>query len=342
MTNTYPATNLQLQFDDNTGEWSYTEAAYDYRMSQPPTWSGYTTTDPDFEFAPDAPDTDPPDQDPCPEGYIYDNTLKQCVPDPDYNPRSFQNEPTGGGGGGEPTTDNYVSFRDMSYPDMIQYGQEKGYFNNAGTYIGEQDKGFLSFGKHMHADRYAKQLAQKGGKIWNPNETSLVGNLYIPKNDDLAKFIAGVDTWSNYATNVTSVKDIGQENIATVQGKTLDQIQQEIAEEKLKQEKIKTQQKENEITDDSGTGDSGTGDSGSGDSGSGDSGSGDSGSGTYQGDGYSAPGSGTQQNQPGSVPNPHTQTGFSGGQSYGTSYAVGSPSPHGSTPKKSKYTFKGK
>ena len=94
---TYPATNLQLQFNNDTGEWSYTEVAYDYPNPTPPTWQGYTTPDPEFEFAPDTPDTDP-DPDPCPDGYIYDEALKQCVPDPDYNPARYAGEPTGGGG----------------------------------------------------------------------------------------------------------------------------------------------------------------------------------------------------------------------------------------------------
>ena len=92
---TYPATNLQLQFDNNTGEWSYTEVAYDYPNPTPPTWQGYTTPDTEFESAPDTPDT-PTDDDPCPEGYIYDAALKQCVPDPDYNPARYAGEPTGG------------------------------------------------------------------------------------------------------------------------------------------------------------------------------------------------------------------------------------------------------
>ena len=94
---TYPATNLQLQFDDATGVWSYTEVAYNYPNPTPPTWQGYTTPDPEFEFAPDTPDTPDTDDDPCPDGYIYDAALKQCVPDPDYNPARYAGEPTGGG-----------------------------------------------------------------------------------------------------------------------------------------------------------------------------------------------------------------------------------------------------
>jgi len=94
---TYPSTNLRLTYDNNTNEWSYTEADYEYANPTPPTWSGYTSKDPDFKFAPEESETNqPPSEDPCPEGYIYDNTLKQCVPDPNYAPRQWSGEPTGG------------------------------------------------------------------------------------------------------------------------------------------------------------------------------------------------------------------------------------------------------
>ena len=93
---TYPSTNLRLTYDDNTKQWSYTEHAYSYTSPPPPTWSGYTSSDPDFEPAPDTPDTqDTPETQECPPGNIYDNTLKQCVPDPNYAPRQFMGEPTG-------------------------------------------------------------------------------------------------------------------------------------------------------------------------------------------------------------------------------------------------------
>ena len=242
---TYDSTNLRLTYDNDTNQWRYTEQAYEYASPPPPTWSGYTSSDPDFEFAPDTPDTSPnPDDDPCPEGYIYDTQLKQCVPDPDYNPTGWMGEPTGGGGGGnDPDPNAYVDFKEMTYPDMINYGQDKGWFNDAGTYVGEQRPGWWQLGNHLQADRFAKEFALKGGKIWNPN-APLKGNLYIPKNDDLAKFIAGVDTWSGYATNInvhgdtktTNVEDIGKSEITSVTGKTLEQIENEEAE---KQEIIK-------------------------------------------------------------------------------------------------------
>ena len=48
---TYPATNLQLTYDDATNQWNYTEVAYDYGATPPPSWSGYTGEDPAYEYA---------------------------------------------------------------------------------------------------------------------------------------------------------------------------------------------------------------------------------------------------------------------------------------------------
>ena len=55
----------------------------------------FSTADPSFEYAPVPPaDDTEPESDPCPPGYVYDETLKQCVPDPNYqNPFKYLYEP---------------------------------------------------------------------------------------------------------------------------------------------------------------------------------------------------------------------------------------------------------
>ena len=45
---TYPATNLQLTYDNDTDKWSFTEVAYNYPTGQTPSWQGYTTPDTPF------------------------------------------------------------------------------------------------------------------------------------------------------------------------------------------------------------------------------------------------------------------------------------------------------
>ena len=57
----------------------------------------FSTADPSFEYAPVPPaDDTEPEQDPCPPGYVYDETLKQCVPDPNYQNPFIQEQPQGG------------------------------------------------------------------------------------------------------------------------------------------------------------------------------------------------------------------------------------------------------
>ena len=149
---TYSSTNLRLTYDNNTNQWSYTEADYEYANPTPPTWSGYTSSDPDFEFAPEVPDTNqPPSEDPCPAGYIYDNTLKQCVPDPNYAPRQFMGEPTGRDEPDQPglhipsneVKENWISNSDK----IIPAGQEGAGKTGLQNYIDNlDDRGFTKVG----------------------------------------------------------------------------------------------------------------------------------------------------------------------------------------------------
>ena len=71
---TYKGNNIGLTFD-GTG-WSYTNLAQDFIDT-----STFSTKEPEFPTAtqPTTPDEEIPD---CPAGYVYDETLKQCVPDP--------------------------------------------------------------------------------------------------------------------------------------------------------------------------------------------------------------------------------------------------------------------
>ena len=271
---TYPATNLQLEFDDATGEWSYKEAAYDYPNPTPPTWTGYTTPDPDFEFAPTE-DDDDDDRDPCPEGYIYDEALKQCVPDPDYNPSRYAGDPTGGGGGEDTTDDNYVDFKKMDVNEMKQWGKKEGIIDRYGFYTGPKkstmpdEAAFLyppysliakplsQMGLDSQASRFVNEMRRKGGQIYNPHEqTNLAGNVYFPENPvPWGTYAMGTmynNTKKTSGTIHTDPATIGTEQVTSVTMKTLDQIQNEIAEEKLKKAKadaIKAEAQANIIID---------------------------------------------------------------------------------------------
>ena len=184
MTATYKGNTIGLNYDAANATWSFTNEPNDFIDP-----NSFSTADPAFDYTPPPSDDDDQDDDfnPCPEGYIYDSTLKQCVIDP--NQQTSYQQDTGGGGSDQPDPTR-VEFKEMTYHDMIKYGKDKEWFNEAGTYIGEQGTGWWTIGNHMQADRFAKEFAKKGGKVWYPN-APLKGNLYIPKRSDLAELIAG-------------------------------------------------------------------------------------------------------------------------------------------------------
>ena len=79
---------------DASGNWVFTNPTQAFIDTD-----SFSTADPAFQYAPtdDATEDDQEeDFSPCPAGYIYDSTLKQCVPDPNYQAPSFLGEPTGG------------------------------------------------------------------------------------------------------------------------------------------------------------------------------------------------------------------------------------------------------
>ena len=101
MTTTYTGSNIGLEYDAATGTWGYKNIAQDF--IDPNTFS---STDPSFEYVPVKED-DEDEQDNstvCPPGYIYDETLKQCVPDPNYQNPFVQQ----GGGKDDNRPDNSV------------------------------------------------------------------------------------------------------------------------------------------------------------------------------------------------------------------------------------------
>ena len=92
MTTYYKGNNIGLSYNAAAGTWSFNNTPKDFIDP-----NAFSSPDPKFPTAPTTP-TDPsdPTPDPCPPGYVYDETLKQCVPDPNYqNP--FRQDNQGGG-----------------------------------------------------------------------------------------------------------------------------------------------------------------------------------------------------------------------------------------------------
>ena len=74
----YKGNNIGLNYDAANGTWSFSNEPQDYIDT-----NAFSTPDPVFDYTPPSADDDEQEEDTnCPEGYIYDNTLKQCVPDP--------------------------------------------------------------------------------------------------------------------------------------------------------------------------------------------------------------------------------------------------------------------
>ena len=92
MTTQYNGTNIGLEYDAEAGTWGFKNIAQNFIDT-----NTFSTADPSFEYAPVPPaDDTEPEQDPCPPGYVYDETLKQCVPDPNYQNPFIQEQPQGG------------------------------------------------------------------------------------------------------------------------------------------------------------------------------------------------------------------------------------------------------
>ncbi len=125
-------TNLQLTYNEDTDSWSYQNVDYEYPSSNANSWSGFTSADPDFEFAPPEQDDQEQNNDTvCPPGYIYDETLKQCLPDPEYRAPDYYGAPEQGGGGDDNQGAEFIEF-DSSTPEgreaMFEHGQKNKYF----------------------------------------------------------------------------------------------------------------------------------------------------------------------------------------------------------------------
>jgi len=89
MTTTYNGTNIGLEYDAAAGTWGFKNIEQNFVDT-----NTFSTADPSFEYAPVPPaDDTEPESDPCPPGYVYNETLKQCVPDPNYQNPFITDQP---------------------------------------------------------------------------------------------------------------------------------------------------------------------------------------------------------------------------------------------------------
>ena len=116
----YKGNNIGLNYDAATSTWTFNNEPQDFIDTD-----SFSTADPVFDYTPPPADDEEEEDTNCPEGYIYDNTLKQCVPDPAQN--QYMQTATGGGNDQPPvkiagtdryTTNNNFQASDEEYENM--------------------------------------------------------------------------------------------------------------------------------------------------------------------------------------------------------------------------------
>ena len=153
MTNYYKGTDIGLNYNAELGEWEFTNQAKNFIDTET-----FSSPDPEFPTAPPEDDEEETTPD-CPDGYIYNETLKQCVPAPDYENtyRGDEQQQTGGGG----TIENFIP-SDTERERQIKSGDAKSYIDNLKKrgFITEQDgKLFLkteSFGQTLASAAFSR------------------------------------------------------------------------------------------------------------------------------------------------------------------------------------------
>ena len=265
-------TNLKLTYDEATDSWSYQNVDYEYPSSGTPSWSGYTSPDPDFEFSPPPPtENDQDNSTVCPPGYIYDETLKQCLPDPNYRAPAYAGEPEKGEyeqRQEEESKPQWIGF-DAGTPqgrkDMYEHGREQDYFTTDTKKGGAYEfKGppkapnlsFLTpaaqFGEDRQYSRYINELNKENNKRIAAGETPILAQAI-----GFFGLTKAFQDWGNYAidtaktihTDTTTgfqIPDVRTQasGVSEDTDKQLDLLDRNLQVEKLKQEKQKTRQEE--------------------------------------------------------------------------------------------------
>ena len=141
----YKGNNIGLNYDAANGTWSFSNEPQDYIDT-----NAFSTPDPVFDYTPPSADDDEQEEDTnCPEGYIYDNTLKQCIPDPAVQNRYMQQNQGGNNntspvqiaGTDRTTTDGNFIATDDEYDKMTASELIENYKQR--RFIKKNDKGEL-------------------------------------------------------------------------------------------------------------------------------------------------------------------------------------------------------
>ena len=153
MTTKYKGSTMGLNYNASTATWNFTNEANDFIDTD-----SFSSKDPDFKFASTEDKDDDTEKDTkCPAGYIYDNTLKQCIPEP----QQFRIS------GGE-KDDKSIGMGDRR--DMPQIPEYLAGLTGARAYVPQQDiSGFDESGNPILVTEPGSAFDQSGinyGKIF--------------------------------------------------------------------------------------------------------------------------------------------------------------------------------
>ena len=178
----YKGNNIGLNYDAANGTWSFSDEPQDYIDK-----NAFSTPDPIFNYTPPADEADDEEDTNCPEGYIYDNTLKQCVPDPAKQNQYSQQQNQGDNNNTSPvqiagtnrtTTDgNFIASDDeydkMTASELVENYKQRGF-------IKKNDKGELVVDFN--------RVKRKGGIL-----DSLLGRMGQPQVEGMASLNKVID-----------------------------------------------------------------------------------------------------------------------------------------------------
>jgi uncharacterized membrane protein YgcG len=187
----YKGNNIGLNYDAATGTWVFNNEPQDFVDT-----NAFSTPDPEFEMAPVVDDDEDDEDEQCSEGYVYDNTLKQCVPDPsvqnrymdttsgsDKEERDYAVDPDNPLGIWVPPVQNIDGTWEAGYTqqmpntmskftqeDLVDWGKSKGYITRDGTIVGAMQasdtlgmyKGIGQFLNDRQYNSWLKRVQDKG------------------------------------------------------------------------------------------------------------------------------------------------------------------------------------
>ena len=260
-------TNLQLTYDEANDSWSYQNVDYEYPSGSTNSWSGFTSPDPEFEYAPEEQQQEQDNSTVCPPGYIYDETLKQCLPDPNYSAPAYAGEP--GGGRDDQPEPEFIEF-DASTPEgrksMYEHGREHDYFTTdtkkggAYEFKGAPETGMAfpglvplaQFGEDAQYKRYINELAREDAKRKAAGQSPILAQAV-----GFFGLAESFKNWGSYAVDAASnihqdtttgfqIRDVRTKTscISEETDKELDRLDRVIKEEKVKQAENKTKESE--------------------------------------------------------------------------------------------------